>query len=911
MVNQILLGFKVGTGEPVYMRLHHLAIFGLTQLSGKTTTLEALISRSGLKAIAFIVKRGESGFTKYNLVTPYYKPKANWQFVEGLVNVALGEKVKFEPGMRWAIIKVSKGAKDLREVKARAEEMLEKAKRDFQKQLFEKLITYLEIVVPELERWRFSDKLELTEGVNVMDLSEMRTETQHLVIASTIEYAFQNLDHVVVIIPEAWETMPQNKMTPVKWVAQQFIRKGAAIGNYLWLDSFPNYEVLMVRIDNKVHIMTFEELWNTLKTCGDVESNGYEEKLMLMKDVWTLGSTPSGLTWVQIRKLFRHPYEGQILRINTIKGVVDLSPNHPVMKYPRYLVEASTIRKGDRLCMKSWRDRIFSDDGLFIGNQDIAWLYGFFAAEGWVSKNNHVCFSNKSKGLLEKVAEILETEFHHSASLLEPRLGVYTLDVNSPILAEHFKRECYGDGGVYSSETKIVPTNILNAPKKIKEAFLAGYIEGDGSRRRGDIAGFTTTSRRLALGILWLVHSVSEIECSVHIRDDKPKVIQVLFNKTKERKKNPDAVKKLEYLYYNGWLYDIEVETADHTFNVGIGNFRVKNSQDIGSIDKAPLRQCDNWLMGRMKEAHEVERILKQLLGMKVPAEEIQTLPLGHFYAAIGNEVKKTYVLPVGVPEDVGREVALGKRSPESVRDEFLKPKLVEVNDLVWKEKYEQLKKEFDEWKAVFESEVAKCVEEEKRKLEREGIKEYEEKMGTLRQKVEELETQVKKNLEEIGKLKDEKATLEAELKKLEPLKAFGEALRKFLAECSNVRVAGFEPATSTPSEISVAIQQPTLTIQKHTPPLSLDDSSLEGKIAIVYAEGELPKDKWFSVSDVTKAFQRHGWKQDPRTSSALDKFCQWGYFVKQMSGKRPDYRFKLTPEQAREKGLLKEVERK
>jgi hypothetical protein len=118
--------------------------------------------------------------------------------------------------------------------------------------------------------------------------------------------------------------------------------------------------------------------------------------------------------------------------------------------------------------------------------------------------------------------------------------------------------------------------------------------------------------------------------------------------------------------------------------------------------------------------------------------------------------------------------------------------------------------------------------------------------------------------------------------------------------------VAGFEPAASTPSEISVAIQQPTLTIQKHTPPLSLDDSSLEGKIAIVYAEGELPKDKWFSVSDVTRAFQRHGWKQDPRTSSALDKFCQWGYFIKQMSGKRPDYRIKLDVEEAKKRGLLR-----
>ena len=100
MTDGILLGFEVGSGESVHVPLHHLAIFGMTQLSGKTTALEALISRSGLKAIAFKTKRGEGGFTKFNLVTPYYKPRADWQFVEGLVNVALGEKVKFEPGMR-------------------------------------------------------------------------------------------------------------------------------------------------------------------------------------------------------------------------------------------------------------------------------------------------------------------------------------------------------------------------------------------------------------------------------------------------------------------------------------------------------------------------------------------------------------------------------------------------------------------------------------------------------------------------------------------------------------------------------------------------------------------------------------------------------------------------------------------
>jgi hypothetical protein len=334
MKKGILLGFEIGTGEAVYLPLHHTAIFGMTQLSGKTTASEALIMRSGLKAIAFITKRGESGFSQFHSVAPYYKARADWQFVEGLVNVALGERVKFEPGMRWAIMKVCKGSKNLCEVYNLAQKEVKTAKGAFIQSVFEKLATYLEIVVPELERWSFSDKLELNEGVNVMDLSSMRTETQHLVIASTIDYIHNHLDHIIVVVPEAWETLPQSKMTPVKWVAQQFIRKGASIGNYMWLDS-----------------------------------------------------------------------------------------------------------------------------------------------------------------------------------------------------------------------------------------------------------------------------------------------------------------------------------------------------QDIGGISKEPLRQCDNWLMGRMREAHEVERILKQLLGRKVKAGDIQTLPLGHFYTVISNQVRKVYVLPSGVPEEIGAKVATGVLAPEEVQSEYLEKK--------------------------------------------------------------------------------------------------------------------------------------------------------------------------------------------------------------------------------------------
>ena len=530
MSDHILLGFEVGSGEPVYVPLHHLAIFGITQLSGKTTTLEALISRSGLKALAFIVKRGEAGFTRYNLVTPYYKARADWQFVEGLVNVALGEKVKFEPGMRYGIMKVCKGRKDLKEIQKASIEFARDSKREFMKAVYEKLAAYLEMVIPELDKWVFTDKLELSEGVNVMNLSGMRLETQHLVIASTIEYAFSNLDHVVVIVPEAWETLPQSKMTPVKWVAQQFIRKGAALGNYLWLDS-----------------------------------------------------------------------------------------------------------------------------------------------------------------------------------------------------------------------------------------------------------------------------------------------------------------------------------------------------QDIGGIDKTPLRQCDNWLMGRMKEAHEVERVLKQLLGLKIPKEEIQTLPLGHFYAAIGNDVRKVYVLPVGVPEDVGVEVARGIRTPESVRDSFLKPKIMEGDDLVYKEKWLEEKSKREE-----------CEKEFARQLEHLTKKAREEAFAEAMKKVEEIKKQwnVEEYQQTIAELKDEKATLETALKELEPLKALKEALINVFG--TQAGPPGFEPS-------QVDLEHKGLVVNVHHAGDKVVKASTDSVVGqILYCAVKYFKDREFATGELNERLLEHGWNVKPSTLSAkLSLLANEGKLVKTDKGYR------------------------
>jgi len=322
------------------------------------------------------------------------------------------------------------------------------------------------------------------------------------------------------------------------------------------------------------------------------------------------------------------------------------------------------------------------------------------------------------------------------------------------------------------------------------------------------------------------------------------------------------------------------------------GLFGWISTQFLAVTDKDPLKACAVKFLGTQDHITEVRHTLDLIPEArgKFSADDIMKLKLGHWVLVRKRPpfVGVVYALPVGVPEKVGVEVAQGIRTPEHVRDSFLRPKM-EVDEDLWKEKYLDLEKRFE-----------KRVEEERQKAFREAL-----------QKVDEIKKQwnVEEYQQTIAKLKDDKATLEAELKKLEPLKAFQEALVKFLGEIRSLRSPGLEPGTSGPSEMHVVTQQPALTVEVQRKALTLTDQDLAGKIATVYANNELPADKWFTVTDVTQAFTSHGWKKDPRTSKVLDEFCQWGFFEKHHAGRRPEYRLKMKPEDARSKGLLKEVE--
>jgi hypothetical protein len=242
----ILLGFEIGSGKEVHIPFAHTVVCGQTQASGKTTTLEGLLSRTGhhpRPALAFSTKRAESAFTDAHRIPPYFRDRADWQFVESILEAMMRERMKYQ--REW-IIRVCQGATSLEQVAKNVDVALyggrgRKASTGYAGGMYLQLSEYFKLLMPELKRLKLNmathgSKLELEPGLNVMDLSEYSTEMQSLAIASAMEEVYRR-QNVITVIPEAWEFLPQSRNTPVKMAGEALIRKGAAAQNFMWLDS--------------------------------------------------------------------------------------------------------------------------------------------------------------------------------------------------------------------------------------------------------------------------------------------------------------------------------------------------------------------------------------------------------------------------------------------------------------------------------------------------------------------------------------------------------------------------------------------------------------------------------------------------------------------------------------------------
>ena len=231
----IHLGFEVATANPVSIPLDHTLITGRTRRSGKTTTLEAIVQRSGLRALTFLTKPGEDTFRNARFIRPYFHDEGGWRFVASVLEATLGEKLKMH---RSEIINACKGARSLREVQSRIVVKKETARNGLVISLLTELEAYFEIVLPQIEKTPFAKTLEIGPGANVIDMSsDYSDELQALVIRSALGWVLRHERNVLTVIPEAWKFIPEERGNPVKQGCALLIRQGGVLGNWVAIDS--------------------------------------------------------------------------------------------------------------------------------------------------------------------------------------------------------------------------------------------------------------------------------------------------------------------------------------------------------------------------------------------------------------------------------------------------------------------------------------------------------------------------------------------------------------------------------------------------------------------------------------------------------------------------------------------------
>jgi len=116
-------------------------------------------------------------------------------------------------------------------------------------------------------------------------------------------------------------------------------------------------------------------------------------------------------------------------------------------------------------------------------DEDIAYMLGFFLADGWIDRDrergyDRLSFACADLGILEKLQGIFCRRFDVGASIGE-KDGLHTLRVHSNVVNRQII-EAFGLGDKLAGNINL-PAAIRQSPTSVMYAFLAGFVDGDGS----------------------------------------------------------------------------------------------------------------------------------------------------------------------------------------------------------------------------------------------------------------------------------------------------------------------------------------------------------------------------------------------------------------------------------------------
>ena len=294
---------------------------------------------------------------------------------------------------------------------------------------------------------------------------------------------------------------------------------------YVYGDSVANYTPVYVKVNNLLEIVTIENLaekYGDNKWMGCVEEGKEEKEVCELDNVETW--TDKG--WTKLYRIIRHklaPHK-KMVRIVTHTGLVDATDDHSLI-----------LNSGEEISPKNCA----IGTHLLHRNLDLAAIY-----------NDHKNNENKIKLT---------------------------------------KNEAYNLGFTFLSNdlSKNTPKTILSSPTEIRQAFLDGLIdanmnnvESEIDEKDGNCIELEQKTQINATYVYWLAKSLgwTSYITSHSYSSDTPDVYRIIITKTQEFA-NPETIKKLHEIDYDGYVYDLTTE--NHHFAAGIGNLIVHNTDSV------------------------------------------------------------------------------------------------------------------------------------------------------------------------------------------------------------------------------------------------------------------------------------------------------------------------------------------
>ena len=316
--------------------------------------------------------------------------------------------------------------------------------------------------------------------------------------------------------------------------------------------------------------------------------------------------------WEDVKYVYKHKTDKSMKRVTTKDGLIDCTEDHSLFDEKMNEKKPSDFKKGDRIAVY---DKTLKYKKLNELNTDIAWLYGFFMADGnaQISEQKQSYFSKKEKKIhyypntkyYWKISNKNEERLKKAKAILESNgfkcqikdnlksSSVYNLTCYNKKLVCTYFSNFYTSYGY-----KKVPISILNSDFEVKKAFMDGFCCGDGQGDYLDTCVEFGQKSKIAMAGIYFILKELKKNFRLRIRNDKPEFISFRFKNHRGTDIDDKYSKRKHYEVWDirdidsksPYVYDI---SCDGTFVNSLGMIVLHNTDGVNFLCANKLRYTE------------------------------------------------------------------------------------------------------------------------------------------------------------------------------------------------------------------------------------------------------------------------------------------------------------------------------